>query len=40
MNELLKKVLSEPAARPVGQLNQLAANSAKEFLPWANEPAQ
>jgi hypothetical protein len=36
MNDLLQKVLSDPTARPTSQLPYIAANGAKEFLPWAN----
>lgn len=34
MNELLQKLLTDPATRD-GDLPALAADMAEEFLPWA-----
>lgn len=34
MNELLQKVLSDPAARDGNVLPQVAATAAEDFYPW------
>jgi hypothetical protein len=34
MNELLQKVLTDPAARSEATLSTVAAESSSKFLPW------